>query len=496
MINRSSQRCVIGCDVGTQSTKAVLLAESGEVIATRGAPHAVSFPAAGWAEQDPRDWIAATETVLQGLVGVAPGPISHIGVSAQVDGVVPLDADRRPLHAAVIWMDRRAIAEALAVEERLGSDAIYAVTGLNCDAGHAAPKMRWLLDRLEERPRHLVAPATLVTGWLCGSLAQDHANASSSLLYDVTARAWSDRMLAAFEIDDGLLPPIVEATEEIGAVAAHVADRLGLVATCRVIAGTGDDHAGAVGAGAVRPGIVVDIAGTAEPIGTTAAAPVFDSERLVEAHAHAVPRVSFIENAGFVSGGSILWLSRLLGIDQAAVFERAAAAAPGAGGLTFVPALSGSMTPRWNASARGSFTGLTMEHGPAEVCRAVVEGCVYAAKDVIDRLAALGLPIDEVRVTGGGAVNELWLQIKADATGRPTRFAEHHASPVGAACLAAVAAGWFVDLEAASASAVRMSPRVFQPNPATEAAYADGYRRYRQAFDALEPTFDQGAPPR
>ena len=158
-----------------------------------------------------------------------------------------------------------------------------------------------------------------------------------------------------------------------------------------------------------------------------------------------------------------------------------------------MPALSGSMTPRWNANARGSFTGLTMEHGPAEVCRAVVEGCVYAAKDVIDRLAALGLPIDEVRVTGGGAVNEIWLQIKADATGRPTRFAEHHASPVGAACLAAVAAGWFVDLEAASASAVRMSPRVFQPNPATEAAYADGYRRYRQAFDALEPTFDQGA---
>jgi len=173
-----------------------------------------------------------------------------------------------------------------------------------------------------------------------------------------------------------------------------------------------------------------------------------------------------------------------------------AAAAPGANGLTFVPALSGSLTPRWNANARGSFTGLTMEHGPAEVCRAVVEGCVYAAKDVIDRLAAMGLPIEEVRVTGGGAVSEIWLQMKADVTGRPTRFAEHHASPVGAACLAAVAAGWFVDIEAAAAAAVRMSRRVFEPNPATEAAYADGYRRYRQAFDALEPTFGEGALPR
>jgi xylulokinase len=392
-------------------------------------------------------------------------------------------------------MDRRAVAESASAERRLGSDAIYAITGLNCDAGHAAPKMRWLLDRLEERPRHLAAPATFVTGWLSGRLVQDHANASSSMLYDVTARAWSERMLDAFAIDQALLPPIVEASEEIGTLAADIAGRLGLDATCRIIAGTGDDHAGAVGTGAVRPGIVVDIAGTAEPIGTTTAAPVFDSERLVEAHAHAVPRVSFIENAGFVSGGSILWAARLLGIDQASVFARAAEAAPGANGLTFLPALSGSMTPRWNANARGSFTGLTMEHGPAELCRAVLEGCVYAAKDVIDRLAAMGLPVDEVRVTGGGVLNAIWLQIKADATGRPTRAAEHQASPLGAACLAAVAAGWFPGLEAASASAVKMSPRDFAPNPATAAAYADGYRRYRRAFDALEPTFDEGGVP-
>src|SRR5262249_38819159 len=197
------------------------------------------------------------------------------------------------------------------------------------------------------------------------------------------------------------------------------------------------------GAGAVRPGVVVDITGTAEPIGTTAGAPVFDSERLVETHAHAVPRASFIENSGFVSGGSVLWLARPPGFGQAAVFRHAAAAVPGAGGLTFVPALSGSMTPRWNAKARGSFTGLTMDHGPAELCRAVLEGCVFAAKDVIDRLAAIGLPVDELRVTGGGALNDLWLTIKADATGRPTRACARHASPLGAARLAAVAAGWF-----------------------------------------------------
>src|SRR5439155_12920297 len=151
--------------------------------------------------------IAPAATVLSGLAGAAPGPVSHIGVSAQVDGVVPLDGDRRPLHAALIWMDRRAVAETAAVEEQLGSDAIYAITGLNCDAGHSAPKMRWLLDRLDEPPRYLVPPATFVTGGLGGRLVQDHANASSSMLYDVTARAWSEEMLQAFGIDRSLLPP-------------------------------------------------------------------------------------------------------------------------------------------------------------------------------------------------------------------------------------------------------------------------------------------------
>jgi xylulokinase len=489
MMTNESLACVIGCDIGTQSTKAVLVGESGELVATSTARYGVDFPAPRWAEQDARTWTDAVAEVVRSLAGQAPGPVRHIGVSAQVDGVVAVDADLAPVHPALIWMDRRAVAECTRAEERVGVDDVYAITGLNSDACHAAPKMAWLLAQLARPPSHLVSPATLVTAWLTGQLAQDHANASSSMLYDVSRRRWSGPMLDAYEIDRALLPQIVDATDEIGPLRKDVAERLGLDTGCRVVAGTGDDHAGAVGAAAVRPGVVVDVTGTAEPIGTTATTPVFDPLRMVEAHAHAVPDVSFIENGGFVSGGSILWIAQLLGIGQDEVLGRAARTAAGAKGLVFVPALSGSMTPRWNSHATGSFTGLTMEHGADELCRAVLEGCVFASRDVIDQLAALGLPAEELRVTGGGARSKAWLQVKADVTGRPVRPVPGDASATGAACLAAVAAGWFSDVVTAAESLVETSAPMVEPDTSTASAYQSGYDRYRQVYDALEPTF-------
>jgi xylulokinase len=480
---------VIGCDIGTQSTKGVLVDESGAVVGTAVAGYGMESPAPGWAEQDPADWLDAVAQVVRTLTGEAGGRVAAFGVSAQVDGVVATDAGLQPLHPAVIWLDRRATAEAAKVEETIGGDALYDLTGLNCDATHGAPKMRWLLDHIDTSPRHLLPPAAVVTGWLTGSLAQDHANASSSMLYDIAERRWAETLLDAFGIDPALLPEIVDATEVVGTVRPEIATALGLDPGCRVVAGTGDDHAGAVGAGAVAPGVVVDVAGTAEPIGTTAHTPALDPGRLIEAHAHAVPDVWFIENGGFVSGGSILWVSRLLGLEQTEVLETAARADAGSKGLVFVPALSGAMAPRWNAHARGSFTGLAMEHGADEMCRAVVEACVFAAKDIVDRIDEMGLPIDEVRVVGGGSRSRLWMQIKADVLGRPVRPVLGESCALGAASLAAVAAGWHPDVPAAAKALLGDLGPAFEPNPDTAAAYADAYHRYRRAFDALEPTY-------
>lgn len=479
---------VIGVDVGTQSSKGVLIERGRGVIATAAESYDVSFPSPNWAQQDPRDWLKAVATVVGSLTtqaGRAASDVTHLAVDAQVDGVVAMDSALRPLHDAIIWMDRRAIQQTQRIEAAVGIDRLFEITGLNCDSSHGAPKMAWLLERTA--PRWLLPPATVVTSWLSGEVAQDHANASSSMLWDVTTRDWSEELVEAAAVQTELLPPVREAIEVLGPVRRELATELRLSVECEVLVGTGDDHAAAVGAGAVRPGVVADVTGTAEPIGTPANRPVFDTiDRLVETHAHAVPGLWFIENPGFVSGGSTRWCADLLGVSQPEIFALAADAEVGCKGLTFVPALSGSMAPRWNDLARGSFTGASMDHGRAEWSRAVLEGCAFALRDVVDRMAELGLPTDDVRVTGGGARSKLWLQIKADVLNRALRPVQGEGAASGAACLAAVAAGWYPDLGAATDDLVELSESV---EPTHSEKLDEAYRRYRHVFDALEATY-------
>lgn len=481
---------VVGCDVGTQSTKGVLLSEEGNVVATATSPHGVTFPAAGWAEQDPAQWRSAVTEVIGRLAGEAPGRVSHIAVDAQVDGVVATDNDLEPLHPAIIWMDRRAITQTEHIAHTVGPERVFSITGLNCDSTHGGPKMMWLLEHLDERPTSFLPPASFVSSWMTGEAVQDHANASSSMLYDVEQGGWSAPMLDATGIDVETLPRIAESTEIIGRVRPELAKELGLDEQTVVVVGTGDDHAAAVGAGAARPGVIADVTGTAEPIGVASSHPVFDhSQRLVETHAHAVPGSWFIENPGFVSGGSVMWLARVLGIGQDQVFELAASSPPGAKGLIFIPALSGSTTPRWIDRARASFTGASMDHGREDMCRAVLEGCTFALRDIVDRLASLGLQTAQLNVTGGGARSRLWSQMKADVTGRPVAPVEGESAALGAACLAAVAAEWFETVPDAADHVVRLGADVFAPDSTRRDAYDDAYDRYRATFDALVPTY-------
>jgi xylulokinase len=362
-------------------------------------------------------------------------------------------------------------------------------------------------------------------GWLTGQLAQDHANASSTLLYDVRTGAWDDGMLKAADIDPGLLAQIRPSAEVAGMLTAEAAADLGLGRNVAVVVGTGDEHAACVGAGAIVPGLVADVAGTAEPVAATASSPVFDAERVVETHAHAITGLLLVENPGFVSGGSTLWWARsVLGIDQAAVFELAARAPAGADGVLFVPALSGATVPRWNDRMRGVFAGLSMNHDRSHMARAVVEGCSFALRDVLGRLDALGLAEpegrgaawgeerrwrrgtsddgrrrllsapetareqhSEIRVVGGGARSELWLQIKADVTGRPVRpVLAGEPTALGAAILAGLAAGTFSDTADAVARTVTPSVRVREPDERARAVYEERYAQYRALYDGAE----------
>jgi xylulokinase len=263
------------------------------------------------------------------------------------------------------------------------------------------------------------------------------------------------------------------------------------------VVGTGDEHGAALGAGGIRPGIVIDITGTAEPVGVAATSPIIDDTGLVETHGHADPRVWLVENPGFVSGGSVAWFTDAFGGGASAAQlddEAADGTLPGANGVTFLPTLSGATAPRWNDRARGAYASLSLNHGRAHLYRALLEGCTFALRDIVGRLEEMGLVGDEIRVVGGGARSPLWLQMKADVTGRAVRvMASDESTALGAAMLAGVGAGTFSGLDEAVERLATLEPRVYEPNLATEGAYDEAYGRYRALFDALEPGF--GATP-
>jgi xylulokinase len=485
---------LIGADIGSQSVKAVLLDPDGQPVGSAGHGCTMRHPASGWAEQDPDDWTAGlTITVRQLLArhGIGPAEVTHLGLACQVDGLVAVDDQLRPLRSGIIWLDRRASAQAAALASQLGAERIFGITGLNADASHVAPKLMWLREHEPDvfgRARAFPPVGGYLLGWLTGVLAQDHANASSTLLYDVRTGGWDERMLQASGLEPAMLAEIRPSAEVAGTLTAQAAEALGLSRDCSVVVGTGDEHAACIGAGAITEGLVADVTGTAEPVAVTAPSAVFDPERVVETHAHAITGLLLVENPGFVSGGCTLWCAEaILGTDQAGLFGLAAQAPAGAGGVLFVPALSGATVPRWNDRMRGVFAGLAMNHDRGHLARAVVEGCTFALRDVLGRLEALGLAGPQIRVVGGGARSDLWLQIKADVTGRIIRpVLAEEPTAVGAAVLAGLAAGVFGDAADAVTRTVRLSDRAFEPDVRVAAVYQERYAQYRALYDGTE----------
>jgi xylulokinase len=484
---------LIGIDVGSQSVKGVLCDPDGSPCATAAYPCGMTHPASGWAEQDPAEWHTGVRAVVRTLVTTAaidPSEVACLGLACQVDGVVPVDRKLRPLRPAIIWLDKRAVTQAGRLVGALGDDAVFRTTGLVADASHTAPKMMWLRDEEPDVFREsalLLAPAAYLLGRLTGRPLQDHANASSSLVYDVARRDWSEPLLEAAGLDTGMMAPIAASHEIAGPLLAEAAAETGLTTRCLAVVGTGDEHGAALGAGVVEPGLIADVTGTAEPVGTVAPELVLDSERLLETHAHALDGAILVENPGFVSGGSILWLANMLGAQQPDIISWAAQAPAGADGVTFLPTLSGATAPRWNHRMRGTFHGLSVNHDRRHLSRAVIEGCVYALRDITTRLHAMGLPGAEIRVVGGGARSALWLQTKADVCGLPVRpVLGPEPTALGAAMLAAVGAGLYPDAGAAARQMALLGEQRHEPEPDRRACYDEGYQRYRQLFDAVE----------
>jgi len=478
---------VLGLDLGTQSLKAVVCDAALAVRGQHAIGYATQYPAPDRAEQDPRTWEAALGPAIAGALadaGVAPEAIAAIAITGQLDGCIAVDAAGAALHPALIWQDRRAVADAARVDAR----QLFAVTGQVADAGHMAPKVSWLRRAVAGAVR-FHQPVSYVVERLTGAAVMDPALASTTMLFALATQRWAPALLDAFELTAEALPSVRPACEVAGGLSAAGARLTGLPIGTPVAVGTGDDFAAPLGAGLVGPGPILCAIGTAEVVGGLAAAPWLDpaTEPMVETHAFPTGAF-FVENPGWMAGGAVRWAAGMLGLGSDRELDELAAAAPvGAGGVTFVPALAGAMTPVWRPHARGTLHGLAAGHERAHIARAVLEGLAFAARDVVVRLGEIGVRADEVLLVGGGAQSRVWGQIRADVIGLPHLVAARSdAAPVGAAMIAAVAAGLAPDLAALAALVPPPTAR-FLPDAAVGQAAADAYGRYRRLVAQLAP---------
>ncbi len=508
---------LLGIDVGTSSTKALVIDDSGRVIQSASSPHTLEQPHPGWSAQDPRQWwaatVAATRDVIGRLGSRATG-IAAVGLSGQMHGSVLLTRESleatgehaEPLRPAILWNDQRTAAQCELIERAVGSRRrLVEMVGNAALPGFTLPKLLWVREHEPEvwrRTAMVLLPKDYVRLRLTGRPATDVGDGAGTLLLDVDRRAWNDEAMRLFDIDPATMPPALEAAAAAGTVTAWAAAQTGLPAGIPVAAGSGDNQCGAVGAGVVEGGIALATLGTSGVLYAHATAPRRDlgpDERSAGRIHTMCAADGDARHAGqwcltgcmLSAAGSLQWARDRLfpGESVDGLIAEAAAAPPGCEGLVFLPHLTGERCPHPDPLARGGWIGLTARHTRAHLVRAVLEGVTFTMRSILDLFIEAGIDATTVRLGGGGARSELWRQMQADVYRRPVGLPNSEEGPaLGAALLGGVAAGLWESVPAACRACIRVS-ETREPNSATAVRYEPVRRVHESLYPRLRDAF-------
>lgn len=453
-------------DVGTSGAKAILIDETGRILKTASAEYPMLTPRPGWTEQDPAAWWAGVQSCLA-EIGETP---DAIGLTGQMHGATFLDAQDEVIRPALLWNDQRTVEEVALIDEILGPDRVRAVTLNPPLTGFQVPKILWLKRNEPEayaRLRSVLLPKDFIRFKLTGVKATDVADASGTGVFDVTKRAWAGDLIMDLGLDLDLFPTSFESWEVTGKTLSGVP----------VVAGAGDQAAAAVGTGALVPGVLSVSLGTSGVVFSATEGGHADPSGTAHAFCHA--------NGGWHAmgvmlscGGAMRWGRDVLypGSDYGQMNVDAASVPVGCDGLSFLPYLTGERCPFVAPEARGAFVGLTVGHSRAHLARAIFEGATFGLAGVLEVLQNMGVTGGEVRVTGGGAKSDFWVQMLADVFGQPCVRLETDEGPAfGAALLAGVGIGVWPDVVSASRAAVH----VRDTTTPSGTDYSDALRRFR-----------------
>src|SRR3954463_5618730 len=435
---------LLGIDIGTSGTKTLICDETGAVLATALAEHPISSPKPGWSEQNPEDWWKATckaTNVVIKKAKVRATEIGGVGLSGQMHGSVFLgEASTKPLRPALLWNDQRTAKQCDEITAKAGGrEALIDLVANPALTGFTAPKILWVREnepKVYEKTRHILLPKDYIRYRMTGEYATEVSDASGTLLLDVKNRTWSNRLLDLLGIDRALMPRLHESYEVTGKISGSVAKELGVLVGIPVVGGGGDQPAGAVGNGIVSSGIVSATLGTSGVVFAHADKPTYDPEGRVHTMCAAVEGKWCVFGCMLSAGGSFQWFRNNLAAGERArakkqkidpyelLVAEAQRAPAGSEGAFFLPYLTGERCPYPDPNARGGGVGLTARTTRAMLVRSLLEGVTYGMRDALEIMKNMGVPVAQVRASGGGARSDFWRQLPPDVYKQPIVLTE------------------------------------------------------------------------
>jgi xylulokinase len=498
------QTYVLGIDVGTGGTRALIIGADGKILASATEEHEpFASPQIGWAEQRPEDWWHAAAVATRKSIAAAklrPEQIACVGFSGQMHGAVMLDQHGEVVRPALIWCDVRTEPQCRKLTERIGADRLIQLTCNPALPNFTLTKFLWVREHEPQnwaRVRSVMLPKDYVRFRLTGERAIDMADASGTLMLNVARRQWSDEVLQAAQIDKSLLPSLYESPDVCGKINAAGAEATGLAVGTPVVAGAGDQAAGATGMGIVKPGAVSATIGTSGVVFAATDRPALDPRGRLHTFCHAVPGRWHVMGVTQSAGLSLRWFRDRLGnitprpgtdpYDQ--LTAEAAGTPAGADGLLWAPYLMGERTPHLDPNARAVLAGLTASHTRGHVVRAILEGVAFSLKDTFTIFDEMGVPVSNIRLGGGGARSPLWRQIQADVYSHEVEIVEaEEGAAYGAAILAGVGAKLWPSVDAACDQIVRIAKRI-PPKTENISAMKTSYAAFRRLYPAMKSIF-------
>jgi xylulokinase len=500
---------LLGIDVSTTGAKALVISEQGDVVASATEEYPLYTPHPQWSEQKPEDWWHGTRQAIQRVLaapGVTSADIEGIGLTGQMHGLVLLDSSDQVVRPAILWNDQRTGAQCAEITRSAGGiESLLRLTANPVLPGFTAPKIVWVRENepsVYERTAHVLLPKDYIRFRLTGEFATEVSDASGTSLFDVANRRWSSQMADLVQVPMDWLPRCTESPVVSGEITRAAAQVTGLRPGTPVVGGGGDQAAQAVGSGVVRSGIISVTSGTSGVVFAFEDAYAVEPQGRVHVFCHAVPGKWHAMGVMLSAGGAFRWFRDALGAPEILaaaetgadpydlLVEGAAKVPEGAEGLLFLPYLTGERTPHPDPNARGAFVGLTLRHGKGHMVRALLEGVSFGLRDSLELIRGLGVPIEQVRASGGGARSSLWRQIQADIFNTDLVVVNvTEGAAFGAALLAGVGAGTYTDVQEAVDTTIRVVSRT-EPREVAAEEYQRLYPLYRGLYGALKPTFD------